>query len=106
MSFKDLFRFPASRLSRRIAFWVFISVIVIETLIFIPSYKNREIELLSQLKEISAARVALIMKIAKPDASDSELFQHVKELQDNEMVVGGVLYRSDGRKSRCFWQNA
>jgi len=68
MSLKELFRFPASRLSRRIAFWVFISVIVIETLIFIPSYKNREKELLSQLKEISAARVALIMKIAKPDA--------------------------------------
>jgi len=102
MSFKDLFRFPASRLSRRIAFWVFISVIVIETLIFIPSYKNYEIELLSQLKEISAARVALIMKITKPDASDSELFQHVKELQDNELVVGGVLYRSDGEKVGAF----
>ena len=102
MSFKDLFRFPASRLSRRIAFWVFISVIVIETLIFIPSYKNYEIELLSQLKEISAARVALIMKIAKPDASDSELFQHVKELQDNELVVGGALYRSDGEKVGAF----
>jgi len=102
MSFKDLFRFPASRLSRRIAFWVFISVILIETLIFIPSYKNYEIELLSQLKEISAARVALIMKIAKPDASDSELFQHVKELQDNELVVGGVLYRSDGEKVGAF----
>jgi sigma-B regulation protein RsbU (phosphoserine phosphatase) len=102
MSFKELFRFPASRLSRRIAFWVFISVIVIETLIFIPSYKNYEIELLSQLKEISAARVALIMKIAKPDASDSELYQHVKELQDNKLVVGGVLYRSDGEKVGAF----
>jgi serine phosphatase RsbU (regulator of sigma subunit) len=102
MSLKDLFRFPASLLSRRIAFWVFISVIVIETLIFIPSYKNREKELLSQLKEISAARIALMMKIAKPDASDSELFQHVKELQDNKMVVGGILYRSDGQKVGAF----
>ncbi len=102
MSFKELFRFPASRLSRRIAFWVFISVIVIETLIFIPSYKNYEIELLSQLKEISAARVALIMKIAKPDASDSELFHHVKALQDDKLVVGGVLYRSDGEKVGAF----
>jgi len=102
MSLKELFRFPASRLSRRIAFWVFISVIVIEILIFIPSYKNRERELLSQLKEISAARVALIMKITKPDASDSELFQHIKELQDNKMVVGGVLYRSDGEKVGAF----
>ena len=102
MSLKELFRFPASRLSRRIAFWVFISVIVIETLIFIPSYKNREKELLSQLKEISAARVALIMKIAKPDASDDELFQNIKELQDNKMVVGGALYRSDGEKVGAF----
>ena len=64
MSFKDFFRFPASRLSRRIALWVFFCVILIETLIFIPSYKNRERELLSQLKDISAARVALIMDIA------------------------------------------
>jgi serine phosphatase RsbU (regulator of sigma subunit) len=102
MSLKELFRFPASRLSRLIAFWVFISVIVIETLIFIPSYKNREKELLSQLKEISAARVALIMKIAKPDASDNELFQHIKELQDNKMVVGGALYKSDGEKVGAF----
>jgi serine phosphatase RsbU (regulator of sigma subunit) len=102
MSLKDLFRFPASRLSRRIAFWVFISVIVIETLIFIPSYKNREKELLSQLKEISAVRTALIMKIAKPDASDSELFELVKLLQDNNMIVGGVLYRSGGKKVGAF----
>ena len=102
MSLKELFRFPASRLSRRIAFWVFTSVIVIETLIFVPSYKNYEKELLSQLKEISSARVALIMKIAEPDASDNEILQHVKELQDNKMVVGGVLYRSDGKKVGAF----
>ncbi len=102
MSLKELFRFPASRLSRRIAFWVFISVIVIETLIFIPSYKSREKELLSQLKEISLARVGLIMKMAKPDASDGELFQHVKMLQDNKMVVGGTLYRLDGEKVGAF----
>ena len=102
MGVKELFRFPASRLSRRIAFWVFISVIVIETLIFIPSYRSREKELLSQLKEISLARVALSMKIAKPDASDTELFQHVKMLQDDKMVVGGALYRLDGEKVGVF----
>ena len=83
MSLKDFFRFPASRLSRRIALWVFFSVILIETLIFIPSYKNREKELLSQLKDISAARVALIMDIVRPDASDDELFAHVQKLQND-----------------------
>ncbi len=98
MSFKDFFRFPASRLSRRIALWVFFSVILIETLIFIPSYKNREKELLSQLKEISAARVALIMDIVRPDASDDELFQQILKLQNDQVVIGGALYSADGRK--------
>jgi phosphoserine phosphatase RsbU/P len=98
MSFKDFFRFPASRLSRRIALWVFFCVILIETLIFIPSYHKREKELLSQLKDVSAARVAMIMEIVRPDASDDELFGQVKKLQNNKNVVGGALYGADGRK--------
>ena len=98
MSLKDFFRFPASRLSRRIALWVFFSVILIETLIFIPSYKNREKELLSHLKDISAARVALIMEIVPPDASDEELFEQIKKLQNDKVVIGGALYSADGRK--------
>jgi serine phosphatase RsbU (regulator of sigma subunit) len=104
MSIKELFHFPASRLSRRIAFWVFFSVIFIEALIFIPSYKSREKELLTQLKEISAARVALIMQIANPDSTDSELFQQIKKLQDGKMVIGGALYKSSGEKVGTFGQ--
>ena len=46
------------RLSRRIVFWVFASVIVIETIILIPSFKNREKELLAQLKEVSTAKIS------------------------------------------------
>lgn len=102
MSIKELFRFPASRLSRRIAFWVFFSVIFIEALIFIPSYKSREKELLTQLKEISAARVALIMQLARPDSTDSELFQLVKKLQDDKIVIGGAFYKSNGEKVGTF----
>ena len=98
MSLKELFRFPASRLSRRIALWIFFSVILIETLIFIPSYKNREKELLSQLKDVSAARVAMLMDIVKPKASDDELFQHIIKLQNDKVVIGGALYGADGRK--------
>ena len=91
MSLKELFRFPASRLSRRIALWIFFSVILIETLIFIPSYKNREKELLSQLKDVSAARVAMLMDIVKPKASDDELFQHIIKLQNDKVVIGGAV---------------
>ncbi|MCP5104057.1 MAG: hypothetical protein GY950_11795, partial [bacterium] len=102
MSLKNLLRFPASRLSRRIVFWVFISVILIETLIFIPSFKQREKELLSQMKEISIARVVVIMGIVSPDAPDEELFNNIKHLHDGKVVVGGALYTSDGQKIGAF----
>jgi len=42
------------------------------------------------------------MQITKPNASDSELFQHVKKLQDNKMIVGGALYRLGGEKVGAF----
>ena len=98
MSLKDFFRFPASRLSRRIALWIFFCVILIETLIFIPSYNKREKELLSQLKDISTARVALVMDIVSPEASDDELFEEIKKLQNDKVVIGGALFTADGRK--------
>ncbi|CAB1058907.1 Serine phosphatase RsbU, regulator of sigma subunit [Olavius sp. associated proteobacterium Delta 1] len=102
MSPKDRFSFAISRLTRRIVFWVFISVILIETLIFIPSYKQREKELLEQMKDISAARVVFAMRIVAPDASHDELFAHIKQLHDGEVVVGGALYTSEGKKIGSF----
>lgn len=102
MSQKERFRFDLSRLSRRIVFWVFISVIFIETLIFIPSYKQREKELLAQMKEISVARVAFFMQLIGPEAPDGELYNYVRRLHDGKIVVGGALYRSDGKKIGSF----
>ncbi len=102
MSITELFQFPASRLSRRIAFWVFISVILIETLIFIPSYKNRKNELLTHLKEISAARIELMMRNVAPGSAENEVFQQVEKLQDNKLVVGGALYNAADEKIGTF----
>jgi serine phosphatase RsbU (regulator of sigma subunit) len=102
MSHKDQLTFPISHLTRRIVFWVFISVILIETLIFIPSYKQREKELLEQMKEISAARVTFAMQIVAPEASNDELYAHIKQLHDGKVVVGGALYTSDGKKIGSF----
>ncbi len=102
MSLKMQLRFPISRLSRRIVFWVFISVILIETVIFIPSFKKREKDLLVHMKEILIARVVFIMQIVKPEASDEELYNYIKRLHDGKIVVGGALYRSDGRKIGAF----
>ncbi|MBW2429792.1 MAG: SpoIIE family protein phosphatase [Deltaproteobacteria bacterium] len=99
---KELLHIPIPRLTRRIVLWVFSSVILIETLIFIPSYKQREKELLEQMKEISVARIAFVMQIVEPDAPPNELYDHIKRMYDGELVVGGALFTSDGEKIGAF----
>ena len=102
MSNNNQFTFQISHLTRRIVLWVFFSVILIETVIFIPSYKKREKELLEQMKAISAARVDFAMQTISPEASPDELFAHIKQLYDGKVVVGGALYTSDGKKIGSF----
>jgi sigma-B regulation protein RsbU (phosphoserine phosphatase) len=102
MSPKEHLVLSISRLTRRIVFWVFISVILIETLIFIPSYNQKEKELLEQMKDISAAQVVFAMRIVAPDASNEELYENIKQLHDGRIVVGGSLYTSEGKKIGSF----
>lgn len=102
MSPKDHLAFSISRLTRRIVFWVFISVILIETLIFIPSYQQKEKELLEHMKDISAARVVFALQIVAPKTSNDVLFDHIKQLHDGKIVVGGALYTSEGKKIGSF----
>jgi len=99
---KWFFKFPSSRLSRRIGLWVFISVIVIETIIFIPSYMNRKRELLTQIKDMSSVEVELIMKITPRQVSDEELLHQLEELIRHHTIVGGSLYRPDGEIAGSF----
>ncbi len=54
------------------------------------------------MKDISAARVAFAMRIVAPDASHDELFGHIEQLHDGQIVVGGSLYTSDGQKIGSF----
>ena len=88
-----------ARLSRRIVFWVFASLIVIEGIILIPSVQRKEQELLSQLKEISSGKIAWII-MTYPNASGEEFLTHVEQLKLHsifEVILGGVLYGSEGQ---------
>jgi serine phosphatase RsbU (regulator of sigma subunit) len=96
-SLKKVFRPPKARLSRRVVFWVFISVIVIETIILIPSYNRREMELLSHLKDVSSGKVLLIMQMVPPGTSDTVLFEKIKMLQKHPVIRGGALYTAGGK---------
>jgi serine phosphatase RsbU (regulator of sigma subunit) len=78
---RELKELPTARLSRRIVLWVFVSVIVIEAIILIPSYNNRKQELLAQLREVTSAKISVIMNLTSPRVSDEELMDQLRKLQ-------------------------
>ncbi len=99
---KAKFKLPRGRLARKIVSWVFVSVIVIETIIFIPSFNKRQKELLNHLKEISAAKVSTLLQFTPPDIGPSDLLKKLEQLKMHHTIVGGVVYAADGRRIGTF----
>ena len=92
-------RMFTARLSRRIAFWIFISVIAIETIIFFPSLRNRERELLDQIKDLSATKIAVLMQTMPPEVSERQFFETAQRVLRDDVIVGMLLFRGDGTES-------
>lgn len=86
-----------SRLSRKIVFYVFMSVIVIEAIILIPSYLRRERELLDQLQMVASAQVDVISAISGPD-----WLLRIRQLQGLSKIVGGSVFTPTGRLVTTF----
>jgi sigma-B regulation protein RsbU (phosphoserine phosphatase) len=95
---RSLSKIFTAGLSRRIVFWVFISVIAIETIIFFPSLRNRERELLTQLKQLSAAKIEVMMKTEPAHQSDEQFLERVRQLLLDDVIVGAALYNMDGTR--------
>ena len=102
---KNPFSTSRSRLSRKIVFYVFISVIAIETIILIPSYLKRELELLDQLQMVVSAQVDVIASISSPRESESDLLHNIQRLQGCENIVGGSVYTSAGQLVTKFGES-
>ena len=94
----SLAKFFTAVMSRRIVFWVFVSVIAIETIIFFPSLRNRERELLNQLRNISAAKIEVMMKTEPAHLSSETFLARVKDLLLDDVIIGAALYRTDGSR--------
>lgn len=93
---KQLLNMTRSRLSRRIAFYVFISVVLIETIILIPSYAKREKDLLEQLRILATAQIDVLMDMLPTTAPSEDIFQQVKYLMMGPHILGGTLYDVNG----------
>ncbi len=93
---KHWLKMTRSRLSRRIVFYVFISVVVIETIILIPSYAKREQDLLQQLRVLATAQIDVLMDMLPAKAGQPEVFDYVKYLVMGPHILGGTLYDVNG----------
>ncbi len=87
-----------ARLSRRIVFWIFWSIVLIEAIILVPSVMRRERELLNYLRSLSAsyAEGVLSTKGDFESTPDTELLGYLETLLTQDVVLGGALYRADG----------
>ncbi|MEO0946660.1 MAG: ATP-binding protein [Cyanobacteria bacterium J06641_5] len=92
-----------SRLSRRIALSVFGSILAIETLVLLPSVREREQQLLRHLADRSAASLTSIVtslqaaRSRETDPFSSEvLLQHLRQLEAFPFTAGGTLYHKTG----------
>jgi serine phosphatase RsbU (regulator of sigma subunit) len=98
-SFRNLSKISQSRLTRRIVFWVFVCVIAIETIIFIPSFNNRKKELLSHLREVSQAKISAVCLSAPDNAPIGHILHQLDRLRHaDESIQGGVLFQSNGSR--------
>jgi serine phosphatase RsbU (regulator of sigma subunit) len=95
---RNLLTFFTAALSRRIVFWVFLSVIAIETIIFFPSLRNRERELLDQIKTVSAARIEVLMEAEPASESAQAFLARIERLLLNDVLIGAALYRTNGTR--------
>lgn len=99
---KRITRISAARLNRSVVMWVFMSVIIIEGIILIPSYDNRRNELLSQLQEVSSAKIELLLHDAGRSGSEADLIILFRKLIGNSNILGSRLYRADGNEVDAF----
>ncbi|NJK99302.1 MAG: adenylate/guanylate cyclase domain-containing protein [Spirulinaceae cyanobacterium RM2_2_10] len=79
-----------ARLSRRIALWVFASIVFIEIVILIPSYWREEKRQLQQLREVSQSSINTIAFWSQQDIGEKKFFGKVEILLSQSDIIKGV----------------
>ena len=82
-----------ARLSRRIAFWIFLNFLVVEGIVLVPSVLRQADRLGVQLREVTNAKLEWLVANGQAGSSQ-ELLEAVRDLQEPAMVkavVGAAL---------------
>jgi PAS domain S-box-containing protein len=95
--------FLNAKLSQRIVYWVFLSIIVIEVLILVPSVLRRERELLGYLRSLSTAQTLGLLEGRDLDLlAGEDLVQQLAAIETSDIVLGGTLYNRQGTAIGSF----
>ena len=90
----DLFQ---SRLSRQIAAWIFLGILTIEGLIFIPAYRRRKTEELRKLEAVSQEVLFAIKADITSDMPERSLLKDI-QLRENSIIKGIALHDTSGQQ--------
>jgi PAS domain S-box-containing protein len=102
-SLQSVTDFLNAKLSQRIVYWVFLSIVVIEVIILVPSVLRRERELLGYLRSLSTAQsVGLLDGEDLTTLTREELFNRVAAIETNDLILGGTLYGPEGELLGSF----
>lgn len=85
-----------TQLSKKITLWIFCSLLTIATIIFVPSYINRQKLILNDLERISQTAV----RVAFPETQsiNSNIANtFLRNLQKESIIIGGRIYQEDGK---------
>ncbi|MCC5897038.1 MAG: hypothetical protein JJU32_03850 [Phormidium sp. BM_Day4_Bin.17] len=94
---KQVIKCLNSRLSRQIVGKIFLSIVVIEIIILIPSYFRRQQELLAQLETQSETAVDSLVRVAEEGMTDERsLLASLELFSQDPLVKGFTFYRLDG----------
>lgn len=86
-----------SRLSRQIVGKIFLSIVIIEVIILIPSYFRRQRELLGQLETTSETAVDSLVRVAEEGMTDEqELLASLELFSQDPLIKGFSFYDLEG----------
>jgi adenylate cyclase len=92
-----------SRLSRRIVSWIFLSIITIEFIIFIPAYGRRRGDELQELETVSQEVLFTIKSNVMAEMTPQLLLSSSQaQIRPGSVILGAILYDTQGNVVDAF----
>ncbi len=92
-----------AKLSHRITLLIFLSLIVIEAILLVPSYFRRQDELTAQLEEVATAKIATLIKLARIDTADDPdllpkaVLRNAQAIKDDSRLMVWTVLSAEGK---------